>query len=307
MPLNSIAAFGWERCARLANRDAELIVTLDVGPRILSFKTTGGENVLRAFPKQLGKSGEPDYQVRGGHRMWIGPEDERTYAPDNGPTEFRFDEPCGLRVATPATEPWKIRKEMIISLAAEGADVHIRHRATNEGAEPATLCTWGLTVPIPGGCEIIPQPPLGEHGKGGFQPDRVIVPWSYTDLSDDRWRIGARYWRLRPNPERPATKLGFALTDGWVAYVLPGALFIKRFDFDAAATYPDRGCNFETFSKGDFIELESLSPLRTLAPGESTEHAETWHLFADTPALDSLEEGAIERWLQPFLAKIGSL
>ena len=49
---------GWPNNVRLANEHAELIITLDVGPRVISYRTTGGENVFKTFDDQLGGSGE---------------------------------------------------------------------------------------------------------------------------------------------------------------------------------------------------------------------------------------------------------
>jgi hypothetical protein len=72
-------------CLRLANDHAELILTLDVGPRVISYQVTGGKNVFKTTPEELGKSHEPHFVPRGGHRIWIAPENERTYAPDNVP------------------------------------------------------------------------------------------------------------------------------------------------------------------------------------------------------------------------------
>ena len=80
---------GWKHNLRISNGDAELIVTLDVGPRIISYKLKGGKNVFKEFEEQLGKSGEKDWQIRGGTRLWVGPEDvTRTYFPDNGPVKY---------------------------------------------------------------------------------------------------------------------------------------------------------------------------------------------------------------------------
>jgi hypothetical protein len=306
MPVTKIPALGWQNCARLSNDHAELLVTLDVGPRILSYKVTGGENVLRTFPAQLGKSGEPGFQVRGGHRIWAAPEGELTNVPDNGPVALELIEPAGVRAATPANGPANIRREMTVSLAADSPATMIEHRLTNEGTKPMTVASWGLTIMATGGWEIIPQPPLGVHGRE-LLPNRVIVPWTYTDLSDDRWRIGRRFWLLHPKAERPSAKLGFSHRERWVAHVLPKALFIKTFDYEEGAAYPDLGCNYETFTKGDFIELETLSPLRQIAPGESVSHTETWHLFGDIVPPDGLDEAALEKWITPFLAKIGLL
>lgn len=306
MSATKISALGWENVAQLSNGHAEVLVTLDVGPRILSYKLSGGDNVLRVFPDQAGKKGEDGYKVRGGHRVWVAPETDLTYAPDNGPVKFDLREPNVLHAETPADEKWRVRKDMTISLAADSSAVMIQHRATNEGSEPIQIASWGLTIMAPGGWEIIPQPPLGEHGKE-YLPNCVIVPWTYTDLSDDRWKIGRRFWTLTPKADRPATKLGFAHRERWIAYVLGRQLFLKTFDYEEGAAYPDLGCNYETFSKADFIELETLSPLRTLGPGQSVGHTETWHLFGGITVPDAVNEAALEQWLQPYLAKIGLL
>jgi hypothetical protein len=99
--------------------------------------------------------------------------------------------------------------------------------------------------------------------------------------------------------------------------VLPQSLFIKTFNYEDGLAYPDMGSNFETFTKDDFIELESLSPLKQLAPGESIAHTESWHLFgideahaaAQLSTLNSqpssATEAALAQWLAPYLSKIG--
>lgn len=306
MPVTKTAALGWENCARLSNAHAELIVTLDVGPRVLSYKTASGENVLRTFPDQLGKGGEPKFMIRGGHRLWVAPEGDRTYAPDNAPLAFELKEPSVVKAVAPAAEPWGLRREMTISLAAESSAVMIEHGVTNESAKPVVAASWALTVLVPGGVAIIPQPPLGIHGKD-LLPNRVIVPWTYTDLSDDRWKIGRRFFLLEPKKDRPSTKLGHSHRERWVGYLMPGALFVKTFDYEEGALYPDLGCNYETFSKDEFIELETLSPLKELPPGGTVAHTETWHLFDGIRRPESLDDEALEKWLAPFLSRVGIL
>lgn len=304
MPVRISPAFGWARCARIDNPRAELLVTLDVGPRVLSYKARGGENVLRVNEAEAGKSGEKAFQDRGGHRLWVSPETERSYAPDNEPVTFEVRDANAAHFANPASDPWHIRKELTVSLGTENSAVMLQHRLTNEGRDPVTIASWALTIMAPGGYEIIPQPPLGEHGKE-FLANRVIVPWTYTDFSDPRWKFGQRFFLLTPKSDAPPTKLGFAHRPGWVGWLRQDTLFLKIFEFEDGAVYPDFGCNFETFSKGDFLELESLSPLKTLSPGESVGHTETWHLFTGIPAPDPRDEVALERWLSPFLSFTG--
>ena len=51
------------------------------------------------------------------------------------------------------------------------------------------------------------------------------------------------------------------------AYLRGETLFVKRAAYVEGATYPDYNCNFETYTAGAFIEVESLAPLQRLEPG----------------------------------------
>ena len=87
---------GWDNTLRLANDDFELLVTTDVGPRILVYKTPLGENALKIFEDQVGSSGETEWRSRGGHRFCVAPEDDLlSYHIDNGPANWRHDEFSG--------------------------------------------------------------------------------------------------------------------------------------------------------------------------------------------------------------------
>jgi hypothetical protein len=41
------------------------------------------------------------------------------------------------------------------------------------------------------------------------------------------------------------------------------------------------GCTFEIFTNADFLELETLGPLTTLAPDQSVSHTERWSAHRD--------------------------
>ena len=75
---------GWKNCYRVTNGEIEAVVTADVGPRVIRFGFVGGQNLFKEFADQIGKSGEKDFQLRGGSRVWKAPEDPvATWAPDN--------------------------------------------------------------------------------------------------------------------------------------------------------------------------------------------------------------------------------
>src|SRR5437588_701949 len=66
---------GWNNCYRVSNGEVELIVTGDVGPRVIRFGFVGGQNLFKEFTDQMGMSGEEKFQLRGGDRVWKAPED----------------------------------------------------------------------------------------------------------------------------------------------------------------------------------------------------------------------------------------
>jgi hypothetical protein len=66
---------GWPNSYRISNGEVEVIITSDIGPRIMRYAFTGGQNVFKEFTETLGKSGEEKWQLRGGHRIWAAPED----------------------------------------------------------------------------------------------------------------------------------------------------------------------------------------------------------------------------------------
>lgn len=297
---------GWNRNLRLSNDHAEVIVTLDVGPRILSYKRKGGDNVFKNYDEQLGCSEEAEFKIRGGHRFWIAPEDEvLSYHQDNSPVDYRIEEFTEeIVIDSLQTQCGQIMKTLGVALADNDSHVTVRHTARNDGEEPIQIASWGLSVMKPGGIEIIPQPPMGRHPQD-LLPNRGIVLWPYTDLTDPRWHLGRSFFTLRQSEGFPPTKLGLSHREKWIAYVIEDTIFLKTFDHVLGAVYPDGGCNFETFSNSEMLEIESLSPLASLAPGESVSHTENWYLFeiAGEAQIDS--EEALATWLKPYLQRAG--
>src|SRR5260370_10857831 len=66
---------GWPNSYRVSNRQIEVVVTGDVGPRIIRFGFIGGQNLLKEIFEQLGESGGKEVPFRGGDRAWKEPEE----------------------------------------------------------------------------------------------------------------------------------------------------------------------------------------------------------------------------------------
>jgi hypothetical protein len=146
-----------------------------------------------------------------------------------------------------------------------------------------------------GGTAIFPNEPYISWDDY-LLPARPLVLWHYTDLTDARWSLGKKFIRLSTDTQAShPQKIGMLNKQGWAAYARGMTLFVKRFAYEEGALYPDYGCNCETYTAGDFIEVETLSPLARLEPGASAEHLERWSLFAD------VETGATEATLEAAL------
>jgi len=282
--LQTRAAFGWPNCYRLSNNLLELIVTRDVGPRVLRCAFLGGRNLFAEFPATHGRSGGEHFVQYGGHRLWHAPEHHpRTYQPDNDPvTAAPLAD--GLRLTQAVEAATGIQKEIELRLAAEEACVTVIHRLQNRGLWEVELAPWALSAMAAGGVAILPLPPRAPHSPATLLPVGQLTLWSYTDLTDPRWTLGARYVLLRQDASQATyQKIGAHVSQGWAAYARDGDLFVKAFRPDPAATYPDRNSNVELFVNSQMLELETLGPLTRLAPGGSVEHCETWRLYRDVP------------------------
>ena len=281
--MKRIAYKGWKNCLRLANKQIELIVTGDVGPRVIHMGLPGGQNEFYADPKALGKTGGNAWRLYGGHRLWHAPEIQpRTYAPDNDPIEFERH-PGFVRTIQPVEKTTGIQKELDFALDPKRPLVRITHRLTNKNSWAIELAPWALSVMASGGTCIFPLPERIPFPKR-LLPHNHLTLWSYVDMADPRWTWGRRYILLRQDQgAKEPQKIGSSVHDGWAAYANGGRLFVKFFDWCPGAQYPDFGCNFETYTNKDMLEVETLGPLTKLEPGASVEHTERWALFKGVP------------------------
>src|SRR6184192_37362 len=244
---------GWKNCYRVSNGEVELIVTGDVGPRIIRFGFVGGQNLFKEFADQMGKTGEEKFQLRGGDRVWKAPEDPvATWAPDNVPVEIT-PTAAGLVARAPIEPLTNLQKEIEISMSPSGTSVTVSHRITNHSLFALEFAPWVLTMMAPGGTEITGFPPRGTH-PANLEATNPLVMWAYTNLADKRLIFTKKYLLLRQDPVvSEAQKVGLFNRDTWAAYLLNGEAFVKRASADPAKPYTDFGCSFETFTNNEFL------------------------------------------------------
>jgi hypothetical protein len=297
--IDKAAYAGWPNCYRIANTEVELIVTGDVGPRVIRYGFLGGQNLFKEFKDQMGKSGEKVWTPRGGHRIWFAPEDVKdTYALDNSPV--KIDVKGDTVTMTQAVEPETgFEKQIIVRLAAKGSAVEVTHRIRNT-RKAREIAPWALTMMAQGGMGIHGFPPRGTHPEV-LAPTNPLVMWAFTDLADPRWKFTRKYLMLRQDPNNAVPqKLGTFNLHTFGAYLLGSDLFIKRYQAEPGKPYPDFGSCYETFTNADFLELETLGPLRVLKPGETATHVERWSLHRNVN-IASWTDAEIDRAILPLL------
>lgn len=285
------------RCIRITNDIADILVTIDIGPRVIKYALKDGVNEFCENNAEASPSMGDVWKIRGGHRLWHSPEAlPRSYMPDNSPVEWSAVD-GGIKVSQPVEQWTQIKKEMEITLNPSDSRVKVVHRLTNKGPWPVEYSVWALSVMAAGGVQVMPQPARDT----GLLPNRMVALWPYSKMNDPRINWGDRYIVLRQIPGMKAPfKLGIPNEGGWAAYFNHGNLFIKHFSHIAGGRYPDYGSSYETYTNHIMMEMESLSPLKLVEPEETLTHTEEWELIGgiDMPSGGEEEiESVIKKYI----------
>jgi hypothetical protein len=281
---------GWREAYRLRLREAEIVVVTEVGPRILSLSVGGGSNLLFVDEETAGLGqGDADWHVYGGHRLWVAPETEDTYAPDNLPCEVEVSD-GRLTVISPVTPRTKLQKRLTFT-AREGRFV-IEHGVRNTGDVLYPGAIWALTCVVPSGGVVFPW------GRGGAWDLKKIVYWNRwmdhrSDVTSRQWQPGPDLFMVVPTGEEG--KVGTHSPEGWVALCREDATFVKSYDWVPGARYPDEDSSLQVYTCDRFVEMETLSPLTVFYPGAEIVHREIWTVTAE--AIDPTDGAALRRLL----------
>ena len=274
---------------RLEQDGLSVTVSVGMGPRILSLAGPEGRSVLAELPDaRIELPGLPAYRMLGGHRLWHTPEvPASTYRPDEGRvTVTQLPDGVDLRGADDPIQG--ITKRLRVTLA--GGQVHLEHELRNTGRSAITTAPWAITQVPPRGEAWVPFT-VGEL-SGPYLPGRAIVLWPYSSLSDPRLILRDDLAVVRGVPGSSGrVKVGTQRERGWIAWRDGTTALVIRSPQEPG-TYGDMGAGTQCYSCGDFVELETLGPAVTLAPGDVTVHRQTWELHAvdATAARDAVIE-----------------
>lgn len=260
------------------NGTIQVGIPLEYGLRIGHFSLCGGENMFFEQPKDMVELATADgWRVRGGHRLWLAPEGKHDYYPDNDPISYEILE-NGIRIEQ-KEDPWlHVKKSITLTFGSDnGEDKHcltVLHRIVNTGTEKFRMSVWPITSNAPGGIEHIPL----KRYDGGASHRHRFSTWFYTNLGDARAKYTQDEITLTYMPVEEKYKLGVGHPLGRAWYEKDGVTFVLNFPVEEDKEYPDGNVSYETYLSKYTVEMESLSPLTEVLPGESVEHKEVWEL-----------------------------
>jgi len=292
---------GWTNCIRLSNGTIELIITTDIGPRIIRCGFINKKNLFYVSEEDKGKTGGSAWRIYGGHRLWHAPEVmPRSYFPDNNRVDYSWNgKTLFLRQETESTTG--ILKEIEITLDPHNNHISVMHRLINKNLWAIEAAPWAITAHAAGGTAILPQEPYIDPAAC-LLPARPIVLWHYTQMKDPRWLWGNRYIRIKQDSTlKTEQKIGTLNKQEWMAYNIDKYLMIKYFDYDPHAHYTDYGCNNEVYVNEHLLETETLGPMHKIQPEHATEHTEHWLLHELDDPLETRSESVLDKVLQPVV------
>jgi hypothetical protein len=276
---------GWKGCYRLANGSVELIFVPQIG-RIMRFGFLGGTNALWENLALSGKIADPaskDWTNFGGDKLWPAPQERWGWPPDPALDAQGYEAhplPNGhLLVTSKESAKHGVRFIREIALEPAGAGATIINTMENVSGKPVEWSVWEIAqvndplwaeIPVddksilPKRIHTFDDPSVLERGfsKKGSIP-----------------RGGASYQLTRD--AKKSGKIGTDAQSQWARAQIADVQFTILGAGEKNSTYPDKGCLQEIYSNPDdlkYMELELLSPLRTLSPKSKTSFTTRWKL-----------------------------
>ena len=292
---------GWP-ALRMGNGLVVLVAVPDIGGRIMEYKLNG-HPFLWTNPEEYGHTcpppateGERVWHNFGGYKIWPAPQSEWKGPPDpvgsqldGGKWTGEIVQPTGqvgeIKLVSPADPSVTgLQITRVVRLFAGSTRVEVRETFSNVSDHPVRWSAWDVTQ-VPGALK---------DGSTGDQESRIYFPLNpeskfpagFAKLIDDpagdsQWEIVKEHGLMRVSYRHQTGKIGADSLAGWIAHVVEihNLAYIKRFEVEKLAEYPDQGSTVEVYTSGGapYMEVEVLSPLLSLRPGEERTVVRQWY------------------------------
>lgn len=275
---------GWEDSYILSNSQVEAIIVPEIG-RIMQFRFLGGENTFWENSQIYGKipdSKSEEWDNFGGDKAWPAPQSEwKKITKISWPPPAAFDSVAveiqvqenEITLISEVDPFYGIRYYRKIALEPNKPIMKVTTTFEKVKGDSQQVSVWTITQlnePV-SVYAAIPQPsifPQGYNKQSDNLPANLKVDNGILSLKRDRDK---------------AHKIGSdASTLLWVGENVAVRMDSPRID---KAIYPDNNSSAEIYTNYDpkaYVELEFLSPLKTLQLGEKMDLTVTYTLFKTT-------------------------
>ncbi|MFQ6133914.1 MAG: DUF4380 domain-containing protein [Armatimonadota bacterium] len=312
---------GW-KALRLSNGIITVVAVPDIGGRVMEYKLKA-HPFLWVNPAEFGKLYDPPKTEKertwhnyGGYKIWPAPQSDWHGPPDplgsaldagrwKGEITGRDGQTGVLKLVSPADKEvtgLQITREL--TLHSGTTRLTVKETFKNVSDEDRTWSIWDITQ-VPGSLSkgkksspeariYFPLNPASKFGKGFYE---IIEGGSSQWLPEVApGLVGVKYLHQ-------TGKIGADSQAGWITYVdeKHQYTYAKRFRVDRTGNYPDKGSTVEVYTSGDlsYMEVEVLSPLTTLKPGDSFSFTTDWYAGrCGGPTLDCTNVGVTQKALE---------
>jgi hypothetical protein len=273
---------GWTGALRLRNEQVEAIVVPEVG-RVMSFRFHDGQNVLWEDQSLRGKRGDAtgrEWVNFGGDKTWPAPEAEwkahtkrEKWMPPPGfdgmPGRARRDG-SAIVLTSPVDPFYGIRTSRRITLRGDDPIMVIETEYEKVSGAAIPVGIWVIAQFRDPVAVYVPVPATSRFPDGHFR------------FRDTPWPQLTTMGGLIKVTRDPAASHKLGSDADRMLWVGTKEMCLMATTRVAGAEYPDRGASAEVYTNPDpktYVELETLGPLATLAPGQRIQETNTYTLL----------------------------
>ena len=287
IPADATENFSYGKVYTLENDSITIKVAPKVG-RIIHFSFKDGENIIWLEDTAKLPQTTNTWRNIGGDKIWPAQQNDWKFVYGGGswPPQTELDGhqfsviSAGPRkLVMESTEDSRLHVVLRRTITVDGSDplVTIRNTLIQQKRTPWPVQIWSVTqCPPPSYCllDISPNAPDRES-----HPFRNL--WDSPLPQTNSLLAGSNTLVFSLSEKCNIGKVG--TIGNYCAAVYDNYIFLQLSDSAPDGCYPD-GAGIEVFSFDRYSELETLSPARHLAPGETLVSTTCWQLLKKSPA-----------------------
>lgn len=292
-PAAAPAEIVFDDAIEITNGVVRLAVAPSVG-RVVHFGYAGGDNLLWISKDDIYDTppGPGNYYNIGGDKLWVAPQPlwKSAFGHDNWPPEGVIDGSAwtvveqaddSITIQSPESPDYGVVVRRTFHLPPSKSQAVITNAILRIQANPHPLQIWTVTQINPPATAVLDIAKDGPAMPSAFLKMTDETPAKVEGYVQILGEGDAVEWTLKGDAYAKLGSLG-----RWVAGVYDGTIFRQSTRFDTHGAYPEAS-SVQVYRAGDYTELELLSPLVQLAPGETLSNTVTWALVQMNQEFDA--------------------